>query len=372
MAKNIVKEKELPIMDEGVFLNTGNDGINNSGPSYSIRFDRDSYIFCFEGRRGGGKTTAMTFFVVRAVALYNMKVVSNYPIEFMLRRHRPDGKTYLQHVKAEPLDFYKLLCFDEEYKNVLICIDEAPDVISHMAALSWKNRLVAAFTRQLRKNYNTLFMAAQDFELIDKSMRWQTDIIVKCQDAARTNGDNSNLERGEMLWLNVLDHSGQWTGRSSEDRIRYGENPVVAHLELFPRLMWGDEQHKSVFDSWYQIDILDSLRKVDLRMSSIRVGDNKDIDDKDRYPVSVKTLRSAIGVIEQILSEYKDDANIYQKHFFELLGGITERDKNNLGRKLSLFNVERGGDGRKRWYGFSSFDIEGLRNYVENKNVDNT
>lgn len=366
-AKEIVKPKELPIMDEDIFGGEiPSEGSFGSGPSHKMSLDQDSYITCFEGRRGGGKTTAMSFFVVRCVALYNSRVISNFPIEFMLRRHKPGGKTYLQHVKAEPLDFYKLICMDEEYKHVLICIDEAPDIISHMASLTWRNRLVAAFTRQLRKNYNSLFLAAQDFELIDKSMRWQVDLIIECKDASRTLGDDNGLERGEMLWLNVYDHSGQLTGMNTEDRLRRGMAPCVANMELFPRLMWGDDEHEAVFNSWYQIDILDSLRKVDLKMSSIKVGDRADADAGDRYPVSAKTLVSALRTIEMVFEEYPDSPNIYQKYFYQSLGALTEADKNNLGKKLSAYNVGRGGDGSERFYDFSQFNLELFRDYVNN------
>ncbi len=364
--KQIIGEKAIPIMDERVFLDDSySEGISSSRHTFAMRFDQDSYIWCFEGRRGGGKTTAMSFFVVRSVALYNMKVVSNFPIEFELRRYRPDGQSYLQHVKAEPLDFERLICFDQEYRHCLICIDEAPEVISYMASQSWRNRLVAAFTRQLRKNFNTLFLAAQDFELVDKAMRWQVDVIIQCRDAARYIGDTSGLERGEMLWLNWYDHSGQWTGQTTEDRLRRGENPRLMQMQLFPRLMWGDDDHKPVFDSWHQIDILDSLRKVDLRLSSIKVSDKSGAGG-EKYPVSIKTLKEALHTIEIIFEERPDQPNIFQKYFYQSLGGVTDQDKNNLAKKLSNFNVERGGEGSKRWYGFSSFNLELFRDYVKN------
>lgn len=361
--KELTEPKELTIIDERVVGSDIDDELSaRGGATHSIRLDQDSYIWCFEGRRGGGKTTAMSFFVVRAVALYNMRVIANYPLEFMLRRHRPDGKTYLQHVKAEPLDFEKLICFDEKYRHVLICIDEAPDIISHMASQSWRNRLVAAFTRQIRKNYNTLFLASQDFELIDKSMRWQVDVTIQCRDAARYIGDQTNLERGEMLWLNWYDHSGQWTGKSTEDRLRRREKPWAARMELFPRIMWGDAEHKPVFDSWFQLDILDSLRKVDLRLSSIKIGDQA--GDYDKHPVSPGVLREALGLIDMVLQEKPDQPLVYQKFFYQALGSLTEADKNNLGRKLSEYNVERGGDGSKRVYSFSQFNIDLFRDYV--------
>lgn len=134
-------------------------------------------------------------------------------------------------------------------------------------------------------------------------------------------------------------------------------------IELFPRVMWGDDTHKPVFDSWHQIDIMDSLRKVDLRLSSIKIGDKA--GDYDKYPVSAKALLSALDMIDMVMAERPDQPLIYQKFFYQALGGLTEADKNNLGKKLSDFNVERGGDGSKRWYGFSQFNIELFRDYVK-------
>ena len=363
-----ISDKELPIMDELVFLaEPEGEGSRSTRDEHCIRFDKDSYIMCFEGRRGGGKTTIMSLFVVKAVALYNMRVVSNYPVEFMLRRHRPDGKTYLQHVKSEDLDFEKLIMQSDDYQNVLICIDEAPDIISHMASQSWRNRLVAAFTRQIRKNNCTLLLAAQDFDLIDKSMRWQVDVVIECRDAARYIGENSGLDNGEMIWTNWYDNSGQWTGKDTHDRHNNGESGCVMQLEYFPRILWGDATHKAVFDSWWQIDIFDSLRKVDLKMSSIKVGDAQTSDSYDRYPVSSKTLDKALHMINMILEEKPDEPNVYQKFFFESLDGLTDADKNNLGRKLSDYNVERGGEGSKRWYGFGEFNKVLFEDYVKSQ-----
>jgi len=366
--KVVIKAKELPIMDENVFLPHADELPSSSGRIHTIRLDKDSYIILFEGRRGGGKTTAMTFCVVRAVALYNMRVVSNYPIEFMLRRHRPDGKTYLQHVKAEDLDFEKLLLQDDEYRNVLICIDEAPDIISHMASQSWKNRLINAFVRQIRKNSNSLFLAAQNATWLDKSIRFQVDVRIECKDAARTMGDNSGLENGEMLWLRWFDESGQWTGKTTEDRYRYGEVPYPLNRELFPRVMWGDDEHEAVFNSWFQLDLLESLRRVDVKMSSIKIGDKAD-NSAGSYPVSIKVLQSALQTIEAILDQRPDEPDVFQKFFYDSLGGLTEADKNNMGKVLTQFNIERGRDSStgKRWLGFGSFDTAGFRAYIESK-----
>jgi hypothetical protein len=365
------KVKDIPILDENVFR--GLDHGYNGG--HSVKLDKDSYVWVFSGRRGGGKTTAATFMVVRCVALYNMRVISNYPIEFQLRRHRPDGKTYLQHIKNENLDFEKLLLLDNEYRNCLIVIDESPDVISHLASMSWKNRLVNMFIRQIRKNRNTLFLCAQDLELVDKSVRWQVDIHIECRDVARAMGNDCKLENGEMLELTIYDQSGQWTGQSTEDRYNHNRgrfgNPVtpwVAKMEMFPRVLWGDETHKPAFDTYFQIDIMDSLRKVDLKLSKITIGDKHSDSTEtsygDKYPVNMRILENALNIFEYTIKNNPDNQNFFQKWFYSNLGGISDRDKNNLGKLLSQYDISRGGDGSQRWYGLSEFNLEGFRAHI--------
>ena len=130
--------EDLVILDEKYFLGNGPANAHTSssmeGGSYSIRLDRDSYVWLFSGRRGAGKSVAMTFFIVFAVILYNMRIISNYAIEFLIRRYRPDGKTYLQHVKNETIDFEKLLTNPDKTK----LFDSVPPevkIISSGAAL---------------------------------------------------------------------------------------------------------------------------------------------------------------------------------------------------------------------------------------------
>jgi len=40
------------------------------GYGHSIRLDQDSFVWLFSGRRGGGKSVSMTFFILRAIVIY--------------------------------------------------------------------------------------------------------------------------------------------------------------------------------------------------------------------------------------------------------------------------------------------------------------
>jgi hypothetical protein len=338
---------------------------------FDIDIKGESYIIVFTGRRGGGKTTCMSFFAAKCMALYDLRVLSNYPIEFMLCRNvKGVDKFYIR--KSEPLDLFKLLCFDNDYRNCLICIDEAPDIISHMAAQTWKNRLLNIFVRQLRKNNNSLFLCAQDFQLIDKSLRWQVDIEIQCKDAKKTFG-NPGLTRGSVILLRWLDNSGMWTGQTWQEKQMFAkifhdydeDNAAADNTILHAQPLWGDDTHKPVFDTYYQQDIWESLKKVDMHLSSYKVGGSD--NSEDRFPVSPRVLQRAYEQINGILQNISPEAQpaMYQKDFYRNLGALTEADKNNLGKKLSEFNIQRGGEGSKRFYHFGEFDLEAFKAYVE-------
>jgi hypothetical protein len=361
------QNKELTIIDADFFTAS----VNKEGyRKKCIRLDEDSYIIVYTGRRGGGKTTEMTHEGIKANCLYGMKLVSNYPIEYLLRRHKPDGSPVLEHIKSEDLDFEKLILMDEEYKGVIILIDEAPDIISHMASQGWRNRLTNAMVRQLRKNRNSLMMGAQDFELIDKSIRWQVDIEVQCKDASRFI-DDPTLLRGSLLWTNWFDHSGVWTNHTTQERINKGIDPCVMRKKVRPCLLWGNDTHLPVFDSWRPIDIMESLRKVEIKMSTIQIGDKVNQTMADQYPVSGGVLIKALNTIKTMFHEDKDNLAMYQRELYQSCSPITSAEKNNLGRMLSEYGIDRGGDGAKRYYSFDRFNMEGFTNYVMSRQGNN-
>jgi len=260
----------------------------------------------------------------------------------------------------------------------LSCIDEAPDIISHLAATTWKNRLLNIFVRQLRKNNNSLFLCAQDFNLIDKSLRWQVDILVECQDAKKHFG-NTHLVKGSCIMLRFLDNSGLWTGTTWQDKeyinkLYHKYEDVGAKATLHSSVLWGDDEHKAVFDSHYQMDIWESLRRVDMHLGTYKVGDQASADSADKFPVSARTLSTALEEVAGILQHVGDNgqAAVYQRDFYRNLGALSDQDKNNLGKHLSDFNIARGGEGSKRWYDFQSFDINAFRAYVQTRieNID--
>lgn len=295
---------------------------------YVIDMRADSYIWVYTGTRGAGKTTLMTLYALKARLYYGFRIVSNYDIECYIQRI--DGTK--EYVKSESLDLFKLLDFDDEYQDCLIIIDEAPDLISHMASMTWKNRLINIFARQIRKNHNNLFLGAQQFELIDKSFRWQVDILAECKDASRKYGWGSS-HRGKCVLLRLLDNSGQWTGETWEEAYERQKNSFAARgfssgqreevgedYEYFPRILWGEkDKTRPVFDSWVTQDVWESLRKVDLNIESRKVGEKKEESDYKQ-----RAMRAVTYALDQ-------GGKIKPPELYDLMGELTQGEKNSLG-----------------------------------------
>jgi len=346
----ILPTKQLKVIQESWFVNTHESMLKRATSGrgrHDIDFNRDSYIIEFCGWRGAGKTTAMTVMAIMANWQYNSRLIANYPIEYILQFN--DG--HRRHVKAESLDFQKLLTFDDEYRNSLILIDEAPDVVSAMLAMSIKNRLVNIFVRQLRKNGNSLFLGAQQHELIDKSLRWQVDVIANCEDASRKYGNN-HMRRGACILLSLFDNSGMWTGKHWQEISNYrGKDNCAASLKVTPSILWGDDNIESVYDTFYQQDILESLRKATLRLDAYEVTDHR------ADPADSQYILKAAGVIQELMG--RENSDCWSKDFFAAAGPLTNKEKDALTKRLHACDVRRGQSGNgKHYYSFENFNID--------------
>ncbi len=108
---------------------------------------------------------------------------------------------------------------------------------------------------------------------------------------------------------------------------------------------------------------MDAFRKVDVRMTSYKLGDRANVEAGSNYPVTARILLKSLGLIEGLKAESSDAC--FQKGFWDLFGGITDTDKNNLAKLLGRYGLGRGGDRNERFYSFQDFQLEGFKAYVE-------
>jgi len=190
---------------------------------------------------------------------------------------------------------------------------------------------------------NSLFLGAQQFGLVDKSMRWQTDILVKCKDAFRLYGSSGGLERGACIFADLYDNSGQWTG---EGKFINHEGEVSAQdaddsIEIPGRVIWG------AYDTYYQQDIFESLKRVDMKLGAYEVG------DPSARPDYSEILERALPVLNDIANG--TNKKISTPRLFDMIGEATDKEKNWLGQMLSKAGA--GNNGNRDGRDFTKFSL---------------
>ncbi len=248
----------VPIIGEEIFwpASSGLWGDDKKGGGIALDMERDSYVWCFAGPRGSGKTSLMSYLAELVSFLYNKRIVSNYPIEFTVRRQ--DGT--LEHHRSEDLDLGKLLTDDASYNGCIIVMDEAPQTINRLATMTWKNRLLTLYLQQIRKSQSSFLYGSQNERWVDGELQWQTDIECQCRDASRVY-PRAGYKRGGMVLLSVKDKSGQWTGKPFNER-----RPVIYRGRCLTELIWG------TFKTDYKLDLFESLKKVEMKLGKYQVG----------------------------------------------------------------------------------------------------
>jgi hypothetical protein len=306
---NLVLPNGLPVAYQNVTIPRIH--IRQIFPSYShsklarnVEFT-DSYIICFSGPRGGGKTTFLSFFAMKYLAL-GLKVWLNYPLAFYLVRE--NGKAELK--KAELIDLPTLLKMEDMVKGGLVGLDEYQEIASAYGFNSIKNRLLAALWAQIRKLELSFCYTSKFYDWVDTRTRDELDIEMKCIDTSKTPWGRGKYARGEMIFAQAMDHSGVWTGYP------YRETRTAYPFKLFSRPLWG------AFDSKHRINIWDSLRGVELDLQKTKITDGKTKDGR-----SVEDSIDVEAVANQVKLLFSNTDRIRATDLFEDLGIHSPRDK---------------------------------------------
>jgi len=311
--------------DSGLLYGIGN---NQQFVSRSLNLGRDSYIWCFAGPRGAGKTSLMSFIAEQCAYLYNKRIISNYPIK--LRVWSAKAKRIIE-IESEPLELGKLLMFDESYQGAIIVIDEAPQIINRLATMTWKNRLLDLWLQQIRKNGNSLLYASQNEFWVDNELRWQTDVISSCRDASIL---YPGYQKGSMILTSTRDMSGLWTGYSFEEKPR-----IVKKQKHLTKLIWG------TFDTHHKNDVFESLAKVKMNVGEIQVGVEGGSDEE--------YLTLSIPLIQQS----QDNGIIKKREFASAIGMLGSKARDELYKRLRYSGLEDCGHGRDS-FNFANFDMD--------------
>jgi len=218
---------------------------HNITPSTSTQ---SSLVVGITGPRGSGKTLLLAYLGVMDMK-HGRRVVSNIDIHGPVKRR---GK--LVEVKSELLSFDALLSLSETLEECVVCIDEINLWFSSMRAMGNANRIAGIFTQLIRKRNISLNYTTQNFRWVDGMIRWQTDLLVACQDIFHTPaGKEEGIGRGEYTRYVAVDRSGYLTGVPYEVSGKY----FTGILEARP--IWRYYNTNHVVDPW------EAMSKVELK-----------------------------------------------------------------------------------------------------------
>jgi len=210
----IIKAKNhILICDEGKVMRFNRPWFS----IYNYRNLRNrSLVIGFVGPRGSGKSVGAARTVILDYMLKGKTVWSNMEIGFF---NHANGSSAAK--KSQSLDRLTLGELDEVYNNGIIYVDEVNLMMEARRSMSQENLMFSYILQQLRKRRLTIIWSAQSEMHCDDRLRFQTDIIISCNDLSIT---NPKCEIGSLSKWKAYDFSGIVKGKThgnSKDMLFY-------------------------------------------------------------------------------------------------------------------------------------------------------
>tara|TARA_Y100000310_G_scaffold340407_2_gene436089 strand:+ start:555 stop:1538 length:984 start_codon:yes stop_codon:yes gene_type:complete len=239
-------------------------------------------VILFFGRRGQGKTLAMTALAKMmqdraAEAKSGLGLVSNYFINFA--------------DKSDPYLLDELIEFPEWAYNLLVSIDEVGSAFSARRSIANINVLFSSFLTQIRKRNIEVMFTTQFPQVIDQQVLMQVDLFIRCE----------SVMGGRDVKMLIHDWWGQYTG----DMSRKPWPPV-----------WGTHDEEimafrtnTMFGAYYTTEVVanvGSKRRDELIEQQWDLPDApEEPTELDDTPPPPKNLNEAIGVLAAKFGTFK-------------------------------------------------------------------
>jgi len=212
---------------------------------------QSSIVTGITGPRGSGKSLLLAYLQVMNMK-HGRRVVSNIDIGGPVKRY---GK--IVEVKSETLSFDALLSLSDALEECVVAIDEINLWFPSMRAMANANRIAGILAQLIRKRNISLCYTTQNFKWLDNMIRWQTDLLISCQDVFHTPaGKEEGIGRGEYIRFVAIDRSGYLTGVPYDISGKYN----TGILEAKP--VWSYYKTKHVVDPWEAMSKVELKRKT--------------------------------------------------------------------------------------------------------------
>jgi hypothetical protein len=265
----------------------------------------ESYIWGVSGVRGSGKSQTLCYMGIRALAL-RLPVWSNFPIKYRLLQHHKDPII----VESTPLNFKELFSLSANFFGGLILIDEYQDWANALSFMTTQNKILNGIWAQIRKNQLSFAYGAKKLRWIDLKTREETDIEIGCKDASKTPKGRRLYGKGEKVYWDFKDWSGNWTGKGYEDF------PITHPYTFEAKFIWG------AFDTNQRFDIFEAMRGLKMDLTKTVISDKEPENDNINREQIEKMMVSIFG----------REHVIKATEMYDILGLITNKQKSVAAR----------------------------------------
>jgi len=203
-------------------------------------------VFC--GGRRSGKTLSTS--IEGCIALLCGKNVwANYPLSIGYR----DNLGILHTYKANMIDMPDII--EMQKRNVirdgLVLLDEWNLFCNARRATALANVIFSGVVQLIGKRKLSLYITTQDFNTLDRNIRWQCDITVNCFDLSFK---YPNLQEGAVISQRITDWSGVLTGRA----INSNDDYMAVARNTKTRLVRG-KPYWDCYPTGFEYDVLEIM-----------------------------------------------------------------------------------------------------------------
>ena len=182
----------------------------------------------------------------------------------------------------------------DEFKNILVCIDEVQNVMDSAQSGSVFARLLNHAMAQRRRAGLGLMYTLQNWEWLHKRLRWSTHLLSVCRDLYRTPwGKEEGVKKGEFLSVMTYDCKGFITGREWA--------PLGSFLVQGDRV-WGH------YDSFAPASLVETQTMIQKRVQMIDWSgygkDDNDIYNQRNDDLGMRTLENDEKQINSAPQDY--------------------------------------------------------------------
>lgn len=281
---------------------------------------RFEWVIGFTGPTGGGKTIGAAYWLC-VDALIRGKPVFSYELPVSITiQHQGITRTF----SSEPLEPAMLYTLDERLRRCVLFYDEMNlSGGDSRRSMSTKNITFNYALQQKRKLRASLLYTVIQENWIDPRTRQLTDIYVRCGDLClRPWGQDEGLDRGEVFSMDILDWSGQLTGKP------YLQYPVSTNYTFYGKRFWP------LVDSYNLIDIITAQAGVEIQQSKMQIKVGEDAKLQKQSALHERIFATLSFLKESGHNEIRDN------ELWNIMD-TSEDEKRQVGIQLKQFGVTK-------------------------------